>query len=228
MMTHSVKDWSVYFIAGSQDIPCNKALISIEKRQQNLLRVLEQALVAGISCFQFREKADTALSISSDILRLAEQCQQLCHDYHVPFIVNDDVDLSLTIGADGVHVGQSDQAIAEVIERCPDNMLVGLSVNNLAQAQISANNSAIDYFGVGPIFPTTSKSDAKPVVGLSLLKAIKQSGINKPLVAIGGIDADNANDVRVAGADSIAVISAIAQQTDIAGAVQRLKNHVAF
>ncbi|TCP95793.1 thiamine-phosphate diphosphorylase [Cricetibacter osteomyelitidis] len=207
----------LYFIAGSQDCrhlngnPADK-----------LLQILQQALQAGITCFQFREKGKNALQNSEQILQLAKQCQMLCKQYNVPFFINDDIDLALKIQADGIHVGQDDRPIQDVIRLCQGRLQIGLSVNNLEQAIENAQIDGIDYFGVGPIFDTQSKADAKPTVGLNLLKSIRTSGIDKPLVAIGGITVETVSEILQAGADGVAVISAITQAEHIESAVKNL------
>lgn len=215
--------WSVYFIAGTQDVLFGEAVDTFVQRQQRLLTMLESALRAGVTCFQFREKGQNALSNETEIAHLAQACQSLCRAYHVPFFINDNVQLAKTLHADGIHVGQADQAIERVIAACAGQMHIGLSVNNFAQAKATNHLTAVDYLGVGPIYTTTSKPDAQPAVGLALLQQIKNQDITKPLVAIGGINADNAADVRLSGADGVAVISAITQATDRVWAVEQLK-----
>jgi len=195
---------SLYFIVGTQDIHLPKT-----ERKQGLLEVLSQACDEQITCFQFREKGSHALQSKQEIYALAKQCQQICRDKKVAFVVDDDVDLALQLHADGIHVGQSDLAIHQVLQRCSGKMFIGLSINNFAQAQCAEQITGIDYYGVGPIFATTSKPDAQPVVGHGLLSAIRNAKIATPIVGIGGINQNNADSVRQAGADGIAVISAI-------------------
>lgn len=210
----------VYFIAGTQD--CRHFGGS---PSQALLACLQQALKCGISCFQFREKGNFSLQDPHEIRQLATQCRDLCRQYHVPFFINDDVDLALELQVDGVHVGQDDRPIQQVIAQCQGKLLLGLSVNTLQQAIDNADLQAVDYFGVGPIFATQSKADAKAVVGLELLKQLRQHGIEKPLVAIGGINAATARSIRQAGADGVAVISAITQTHDLQHTIQRLQGN---
>ncbi|TNH02343.1 thiamine phosphate synthase [Testudinibacter sp. TR-2022] len=209
---------TVYFIAGTQD--CQHLGLPPEPA---LLSLLQTALKCGISCFQFREKGQNALQDPQKIIQLAQKCRDLCRQYHVPFFINDNVDLALAVQANGVHVGQDDRPIAQVIEQCQGKLLLGLSVNTLPQAIMNAELQAVDYFGVGPIFPTQSKADAKAVVGLKLLQQIRQQGIEKPLVAIGGITPETAFSIRQAGADGVAVISAISRSPNIANSIRQLK-----
>lgn len=184
-----------------------------------LLDALELALQSKITAFQFRQKGDLALQDPIEIKQLALECQKLCQKYGAPFIVNDEVKLALELKADGVHVGQEDMAIEEVITLCKKRQFIGLSVNTLEQALKARHLDGVAYLGVGPIFPTQSKKD-KQVVGVELLKRIRDSGIKKPLIAIGGITTHNAPQLRECG--GIAVISAIAQAKDKALAVEKL------
>ncbi len=208
------------FVAGSQDFYHIKG--GKNDRINALLDTLELALQYQITAFQFRQKGDLALQDPTQIKRLALECQKLCQKYGVPFIVNDEVRLALELKADGVHVGQEDMAIEEVITLCQKRQFIGLSVNTLEQALKARHLDAIAYLGVGPIFPTPSKKD-KQVVGINLLKKIHDSGVKKPLIAIGGITTHNASKLHEYG--GIAVISAITQAKDKALAVGKLLNN---
>ncbi len=208
------------FVAGSQDFYHIKG--GKNDRINALLNALELALQSKITAFQFRQKGDLALQDPIEIKQLALECQKLCQKYGVPFIVNDEVQLALELKADGVHVGQEDMAIEEVMTLCKKRLFIGLSVNTLEQALKAHHLDGVAYFGVGPIFPTQSKKD-KQVVGVELLKKIKDSGVKKPLVAIGGITTHNTSRLREYG--GIAVISAIVQAKDKALAVGKLLNN---
>ncbi|WP_120904024.1 thiamine phosphate synthase [Helicobacter pylori] len=208
------------FVAGSQDFYHIKG--GKNDRINALLETLELALQSQITAFQFRQKGDLALQDPIEIKQLAIKCQKLCQKYGVPFIVNDEVQLALELKADGVHVGQEDMAIEEVITLCKKHQFIGLSVNTLEQALKARHLDAVAYLGVGPIFPTPSKKDAKQVVGVELLKKIRDSGVKKPLIAIGGITTDNASKIQKFS--GIAVISAITQAKDKALAVEKLLN----
>ncbi|MCQ2880121.1 thiamine phosphate synthase [Helicobacter pylori] len=205
------------FVAGSQDFYHIKG-----DRTNALLDTLELALQSQITAFQFRQKGDLALQDPIEIKQLALECQKLCQKYGVPLIVNDEVQLALELKADGVHVGQEDMAIEEVITLCKKRLFIGLSVNTLEQALKARHLDAVAYLGVGPIFFTPSKKD-KQVVGVELLKKIRDSGVKKPLIAIGGITMHNALKLREYG--GIAVISAITQAKDKALAIEKLLNN---
>ncbi len=208
------------FVAGSQDFYHIKG--GKNDRISALLETLELALESKITAFQFRQKGDLALQDPTQIKQLALECQKLCKKYGTPFIINDEVRLALELKADGVHVGQEDMAIEEVVTLCQKRLFIGLSVNTLEQALKARHLDHIAYLGVGPIFPTPSKKD-KQVVGVGLLKKIRDSGVKKPLIAIGGITMHNASKLREYG--GIAVISAIAQAKDKALAIEKLLNN---
>ena len=139
----------------------------------------------------------------------------------VPFLINDDVDLALACDADGLHVGQGDLPCAEARRRLGPQRLVGVSVSTVAEAAQAMRDGA-DYLGVSPIFSTPTKPDAPAPTGLAGLCAIR-AAVRLPLVAIGGIHAGNATDVLAAGADGIAVVSAILAAPDPRAAAQALR-----
>jgi len=208
----------VYFIAGTQD-----CLHLGNNPQENLLFILEEALKKGITCFQFREKGRNCLQNKEDIFNLAKKAQDLCKKYDVPFFINDDIVLALKLNATGIHIGQDDKAVNEVIKIIDGKLILGLSINTLNQAIKAKDIQGIDYFGVGPIYETTSKNDAKQSVGLDLIKNIRDKNILKPLVAIGGIDEFKTKDILKNGSDGVAVISAITKSKDIKKTIENLK-----
>lgn len=200
----------VYFIMGTTDTP-------------RPLEVLEEALKAGITLFQFREKGENALK-GAAYEQFARDCQRLCQSYGVLFIVNDDVELAVKLKADGVHIGQDDEPIANVRNQM-SGKLVGVSVHTQAQV-VAALKEGADYVGIGPIYPTTSKFDAKHPMGASFLKQMAQNYRHLPIVAIGGINEKNAATVMAAGADGVAVISVICQSQSIKETVSKLKGTI--
>ena len=209
----------LYFVAGTQD--CRHLG---ENPADNLLSVLRQTLEGGITCFQFRDKGKFSLENSPDEQRsLAIKCRDLCRQYNVPFIVDDNVDLALEIEADGVHVGQSDTPVKTIRARSNKPLIIGWSVNRLDEAKIGEELSEIDYFGIGPIFSTQSKENPKPTLGMAFIQTLRNGGITKPLVAIGGIKLEHVKTLRKYGADGFAVITAITQANDIKVATQALK-----
>ncbi|WP_118795961.1 thiamine phosphate synthase [Haemophilus haemolyticus] len=209
----------LYFVAGTQD--CRHLG---DNSTDNLLSVLKQALDGGITCFQFRDKGKFSLENSPDEQRsLAIKCQDLCRQYNVPFIVDDNVDLALEIEADGIHVGQSDTPVKTIRAKTNKPLIIGWSVNRLDEAKIGEELSEIDYFGVGPIFTTQSKENPSPTLGMEFIQTLRNGGITKPLVAIGGIKLEHVKTLRKYGADGVAVITTITQANDIKVATQALK-----
>jgi thiamine-phosphate pyrophosphorylase len=168
------------------------------------IEVANQVIRGGAKTIQLRDK----LQSKKELLSIAQQLRKLCTEQNVLFIMNDYLDLALAADADGVHLGQNDLPLPVARKLLPIDKILGSSVTTLDQA-ITAESEGADYIAVGSIYPTTSKETAK-VVGLEILRQIRQ-GVTLPLVAIGGITKDNAAEVMAAGADSVAVISAIAQ-----------------
>ncbi|WP_433748359.1 thiamine phosphate synthase [Falsibacillus pallidus] len=184
----------LYFIMGSQNT------------NNDPFEVLNQAINGGITLFQFREKGKGSLSGKAKE-EFARDLMKLCRSHAIPFIVNDDVDLALAIDADGVHVGQDDEQADQVRNKIGDKIL-GVSAHSMDEVHKAIEYGA-DYLGVGPIFPTETKEDAKPPNGGVLIKEIRKAGISIPIVGIGGITAENAPTVLETGADGISLISAI-------------------
>ncbi|MMZ58164.1 Thiamine-phosphate synthase [compost metagenome] len=196
---------------------------SVNCKASDPIAVVKTALSAGVTLVQFREKGAGALQ-EAERLRLALQMQALCRDASVPFIINDDVDLALEIHADGVHIGQDDDNAAEVRARIGDRIL-GVSAHTVSEARLAIHHGA-DYLGIGPIYPTHSKDDAHEVQGTTILRELRDNGIEVPLVGIGGITEARTVEVIKAGADGVAVISAITGAKDVYEAVVRMKKKV--
>ncbi|AZH30873.1 thiamine phosphate synthase [Paenibacillus sp. M-152] len=186
-------------------------------------RVVQEALAGGTTMIQFREKGRSALT-GVPMLELARQLQDLCHYAGIPFIVNDDVELALELNADGVHIGQDDESADSVRARI-GNRILGVSAHTIEEARRAILHGA-DYLGVGPIYPTISKDDAHAVQGPAILHEMRKSGIDLPIVGIGGITVDRVGEVVGAGADGVAVISAVTQAEQIRVAAEVLKKKV--
>jgi thiamine-phosphate pyrophosphorylase len=180
---------------------------------------VKQALDGGVTFVQVREKDDMALS-HDDYLREALELKQLCAEYHVPFVVDDDVDLALECGADGVHVGQSDMQAGRVREKIGPDKILGVSAQTVEEALLAEQQGA-DYLGVGAVFPTGSKADACEV-SHETLRAICDA-VSIPVIAIGGITRDNVRELSGTGICGIAVISAIMAKKDVQAAAADLK-----
>ncbi len=158
--------------------------------------------LGGASLIQLREKHLPALAFY-------EQAKAaLAAQPNLRLLINDRIDVALALGAHGVHLGQDDLPPDVARTLLGEAAIIGYSTHNVAQA-IEATKLPIDYLAIGPIFQTTTKSDTFPVIGLEALRAVRQAIGEFPLVAIGGITASNAADVIAAGADSVAVISAL-------------------
>lgn len=183
---------------------------------RGLLAVVEAAVRGGAGCVQLREKA---LPTRAFVER-ARALKALLAPLRVPLVVNDRLDVALACGADGVHVGQDDLAVDDVRRWMPA-ALVGLSIESTAQIA-AAEREAVDYYGISPVFATPTKPDAAPPLGTAGVRAIRAL-TRRPLVAIGGIDVHNAGDVVDAGADGIAVVSALCAAPDPQAAAQRLR-----
>lgn len=184
---------------------------------KTLYSQVELALKGDATMIQIREKDLD----ENAFLKEAEQIQSLCAKYCVPFIVNDNVELAVKIGADGVHVGQSDMAAKDVRALIGKDKILGVSAQTVEQA-LEAQKCGADYLGTGAVFPTGSKDDAQ-VLGVQTLKEIC-SAVNIPVVAIGGISKDNILELKKSGIAGVSVISAIFAQNDIVAATAELKS----
>lgn len=182
--------------------------------------IAEAALRAGVRVVQVREKEGSARRA----LDVAVNLRELTRRYGALLLVNDRIDIAIAAEADGVHVGQEDLPMELARRLLGDDALVGLSITDADQLAV-LDEAESDYLGVGAVFPTGSKGDAT-LTGLPLLAAAR-AATHAPIVAIGGIDAGNAALAVAAGADSVAVISAITQAPDPAGAVEALSAAVA-
>lgn len=182
---------------------------------KSLSMVVREALEGGASFIQLREK-----NLPFDeFLAEANEIKEVCKEYMVPFVINDNVDVALACDADGVHLGQDDMSPIEARKILGDNKIIGLSAVNLEQA-ILAEKQGVDYLGVGAVFPTSTKEDAD-YVSYEELKKICEA-VSIPVVAIGGIGADNIMELRGSGIDGISVVSAIFAQKNIKEATENL------
>lgn len=177
------------------------------------LPVIEEALRSGITMFQLREKGPYAL-FGSELIDFGEKVRKLCATYDVPFVVNDDIKLAIKLKADGVHIGQEDIHIEEARKILPPEMFIGVSATNEIEAKQAVKDGA-DYIGVGPIFQTSTKEDAKKPIGFKGLKDIKASIGDMPVVAIGGLAISDAPILKELEVDGAAVISEIGYREDI-------------
>jgi thiamine-phosphate pyrophosphorylase len=187
-------------------------------RGRSHLQVAEAAILGGADVLQLRDKE----APSGRLYRVALQLRKLTRDAKIPFIVNDRLDIALAVDADGVHVGQADLPASVVREMMGPGKILGVSVDTVEEALLAEKDGA-DYLGVGPVFEARgTKPDAGDPLGIDRIGRIRRH-CRLPIVAIGGINAENARKVREAGADAAAVISAIVAADDIAHAARRLK-----
>ena len=184
--------------------------------EKTLYEQVEEAIRGGATCVQLREKQlDRAAFLAE-----ARQIASLCKAHGVPFIINDDLDIALACGADGVHVGQDDMPAAEVRRRAGRDLIVGVSAHNPAEARKAAADGA-DYLGAGAVFGTITKSNVTPLSHQGL-KGICDA-VDIPVVAIGGINARNLMELQGTGVDGVAVVSALFGAGDIEAAARHLR-----
>ena len=183
-------DLSLYLVTDKSD--------DVEK----FLKTIEEAIQGGVSVVQIREKTADTL----DFYNLALKVKEITTKYDVPLIINDRVDVALAIDADGVHVGQSDMPCDVTRKLVGDDKIVGVSAATIEEAQ-KAEKDGADYIGTGAVFPTATKDDA-PSITKKELKEVVDS-INIPVVAIGGINLDNASELTDTGIAGLSVVSAI-------------------
>lgn len=178
--------------------------------------VVSAAVQGGVSCVQLREKH---LS-TREFVALAQSLKAVLAPRHIPLIINDRLDVALACGADGVHLGQSDMGVQDARRLLPPEVIIGWSVETADDVQ-RAGRLPVDYLGVSPVFATPTKTDTHTPWGLDGLRQVR-AATTLPLVAIGGIHPGNARQVRQAGADGLAVVSAICAAEDPRAAAAEL------
>ncbi|MFH1368465.1 MAG: thiamine phosphate synthase [Elusimicrobiota bacterium] len=174
---------------------------------------VREAVKAGACAVQYRNKEGN----TEELIREAAALKSLCGA--VPFIVNDRVDVALAVNADGVHLGQDDTSYGKARGLLGRMKAVGITVHDVKEA-LEAERMGADYLGVSPIFATGTKPDAGAPAGLELIKAVKKD-VKIPVVAIGGINLDNASEVIAAGADSLCAISAVVAGGDVKAEIEK-------
>ncbi len=185
-------------------------------RGSTLYEQVEKALRGGATFIQLREKSlDTESFIEE-----AGQIKILCEKYHVPFVINDNVEVALAVGADGVHVGQGDMAASDARKKLGAGKIIGVTARTVEQAA-EAERQGADYLGTGAVFATSTKGDAKEI-SHGTLKEICRS-VSIPVVAIGGITAGNVMELKGTGIEGVAVVSAVFASEDIESAARELR-----
>ena len=176
---------------------------------------VEKALKGGATFVQLREK-----ELDEEMfLEEAKKIKKLCAEYHVPFVINDNVDIALKVDADGVHVGQSDMEAGKVREKLGPDKIIGVSAHNVEEALLAQKRGA-DYLGVGAVHATGTKSEAKPLTWQDI-KDICDS-VTIPITAIGGVKLDNMLELRGTGVDGVAIVSGIFAAPNIEQATAQL------
>lgn len=189
------------------------------QENETLEQKVEEAILGGATIVQLREKK-VAPEQEKEI---ALQVQKVCRKYQIPFVINDNVELALEIGADGVHVGQSDCSVAKARELLGEEKIVGATAKTIEQAK-TAEKQGADYIGSGAVFGTTTKSDAKPME-LSLFQEICES-VAIPVVAIGGITGENLKQLKGTNLSGVAVVGGIFAQKDCCKATQKIAEEI--
>jgi thiamine-phosphate pyrophosphorylase len=190
-------DYSVYLVT-DRDL----------SRGRSTLEILQGAVRGGVTCVQLREKNCPI----RDFIEQANSIKAYLRAHDIPLIINDRLDVAQAVGADGVHLGQSDMPLNVAREILKDSMIIGISAESLGDA-IEAEKGGADYIGVSPIYTTPTKTDTAPPLGLEGLREIRNA-VRIPLVGIGGLTKDNAGEVIKHGADGVAVVSAIVSADD--------------
>ncbi len=176
------------------------AIIDYDLLRDRIYEVTQQIITAGVKIIQFRAKNLTDKELVTHALKLRHLAQD------ITFIINDRPDIALVVEADGVHLGQDDLPVS-LARRLLKDKIIGISTHNLEQA-IAASKEEIDYLAIGPIYQTTTKKNALPPIGPKIIQEIKKI-TNIPVFAIGGINEENLEEVIKAGADGVAVASAL-------------------
>lgn len=187
--------------------------------RQTLYEQVEDALKGGVTIVQLREKNLD----EKTFLEEAQQMTELCHRYHVPLIINDNVDVAIESGADGVHVGIEDAPVAEIRKRAGNDFIIGATAKTIEQAKL-AEDSGADYLGVGAVFPSSTKENALRITAEQLKDICASVAI--PAVAIGGLTYENMIEIKASGVVGVALVSAIFSEDNIYEATIRLKEKV--
>ena len=183
---------------------------------RSTLDIVKAAVQGGVTCVQLREKECPTLEFIEQALSIKE----FLSARGIPLIINDRLDVAQAVGADGIHLGQTDMPLDMARAIAGDSMIIGISAESLEDA-IEAEKGGADYLGVSPIYATPTKTDTAPPLGLEGLRQIRQA-VDIPLVGIGGLNRDNAAEVIRGGADGVAVVSAIVAAEDPRAAAEEL------
>ena len=178
---------------------------------------VRNAVEAGVGAVQYRNKEGT----TKELIGEAEKLKHICKAGSALFIVNDRVDVALAVDADGIHIGQDDMPYETARNLLGNEKKIGVTVHNVDEAR-HAEKSGADYVGASPVFGTTTKADAGETIGIFLIKEIKKS-CKIPIVAIGGINLENAKEAVGAGADALCAISAVVKKKDVKEEIRKFQ-----
>lgn len=182
----------------------------------SLATAVEQAIQGGATCVQIREKG---IGFEEYVSRAVE-IRQVCHEYGIPLIVNDDYRVAIESGADGVHVGIEDTSVYEIRKYAGNKLIIGATAKTVEQAR-NAQADGADYLGVGAVFPSPTKTNAIRITPEKLTEIC--GSVSIPVVAIGGISLENVHIIKGCGQSGIAVVSALFAQDDIKLSAERLR-----
>ena len=197
------KDLKLYLVTDSEIL-----------KDRDFYKCIEDAIKSGVTMVQLREKNTDG----KEFLEKAIKLRELTNKYNVTFVINDRIDIAMLVDADGVHIGQSDIDAVSARKLLGDNKIIGVSARNLQEAKIAKENGA-DYLGIGAMFSTSTKSDAKLVSFNTLEEIIKE--VNLPFVLIGGITLDNDKKLKHFKPDGYALVSGILGTDDISKRVEK-------
>ena len=206
-MNFNPKMLQIYLVGGTQDT---------HHDSYEFLAKVEEAMQARITAFQYREKDSSTMTADARLV-MARRLVEMGNRYSIPVLIDDDVQMALRVGADGVHVGQDDEKIEQVIKEAAGKLIIGYSCNTAAEVEKANQLSAIDYLGCGPVFETTSKVDADPVLGLTKLKELN---------AIGGLSLENIPEVLKTGVAGLSMISLVLNSKNITETIEKIKTLV--
>jgi thiamine-phosphate pyrophosphorylase len=202
-------DWTLCLVADAEIVG-----------EKDICSAITEAVDGGVTLVQLRAKKLK----TRELLDTSSKVVEILRVKNIPLIINDRIDIALSCEADGVHLGQHDLPLPIARKILGRNRVIGISVNTVKEA-IEAEKQGADYLGVGPIFFTQTKKDLKPLLGLKGFRSIRKR-VNLPVLAIGGINAENARELIEAGADGVAVVSAILTAEDIRQATRELKEAI--
>lgn len=186
---------------------------------KTLAEEVEEAIIGGATFIQLREKN---LNFG-DFLNEAIEIRRICNKYKIPFVIDDNVEIALKSGADGVHLGQNDMSISEARNILGNNKIIGATARTVEQA-VKAEQEGADYIGSGAVFATSTKSDTVPLSYENLCKIC--SSVEIPVVAIGGINIANIRNLKGSGISGVAVVSSIFKSDDVRKSARNLKKEI--